>query len=568
MKYKKNDVVIGVLAIVIVASGVVNIMLGLELDEGPIFGIWDPIPIVVGTLSPPHVLDPVNSWDSASNDVLEQVVETLFSYDLSDHMTPRIPLLAETYWWENSTTLHIKLKEGILFHDLTPFDANATKWNLDRILYFFNCTGTLPSTMTVGEPASLYYFSDGVTPIINSVVSDGAYNVIITLNAAFSPFLDLLCYTASAMLSPESTPVDEYISLTYGRVVGTGPFIYGHYIPNIEVRLYRFEYYWGGAPSIGSRSIDSVIMVFITDATTRNNAMLSHEIDWLKGFSSTLIPTFEADPTITVKYFTDDYGLPGLGYQYLGMNNEFIPTYWRRAISYAINYSFIIDEIMQGSAVRANSPISPSFGDAYNASITTAYYDLNIARQSLVDAGIAVGYPINSDPNDIYWLSNPLISLNYTYNFGNSFREDIYEALLTWLPAIGIQVVDDGITWSAYLRKLFEDQDELHLFWIGWGPDYKDPYDLLNDLFNPTLYSNSAQVNDSKLNTMMALALETTDDTARNTIYQNIQWYMANRLYPHCFGYYGKLTYVHSANLRGVYYNALDKFYAYPIYKV
>ncbi|MFX1355113.1 MAG: hypothetical protein ACFFGP_14255, partial [Promethearchaeota archaeon] len=182
MKYKKKDVVIGILTIVIIAFGVVNIILGLPdaVIRGPISKT-----LVVGTLSP-YVLDPVDSEDLASNLILEQVVETLFSYNLSDHMTPRIPLLAETYWWENLTTLHIKLKEGIMFQDLTPFDANATKWNLDRMLYFFNCTGELPSNMSVGEPFSLYYFSDGVTPIISSVVSDGAYNVTIFLNGAFS----------------------------------------------------------------------------------------------------------------------------------------------------------------------------------------------------------------------------------------------------------------------------------------------------------------------------------------------------------------------------------------------
>ncbi|MHA1499802.1 MAG: hypothetical protein ACTSRT_19910 [Promethearchaeota archaeon] len=44
----------------------------------------DPLTLKVGTSSGPATIEPVESWDSASNDVLEQVVETLFYYDLTD----------------------------------------------------------------------------------------------------------------------------------------------------------------------------------------------------------------------------------------------------------------------------------------------------------------------------------------------------------------------------------------------------------------------------------------------------------------------------------------------------
>ncbi|MFX1235836.1 MAG: ABC transporter substrate-binding protein, partial [Promethearchaeota archaeon] len=559
---KKNIIIIG-LVIALAASGVGNVILVSTPYQGEL-----PLNkrLVIGPDPSLYVLDPVNCLEYASLRVFDQVVETLFTYDLSDHALPRVPLLAESYWWESDTILHIKVREGIFFHDLTPFNANATKWNLDRLLYLTNCTGILPDTMVPGDPSLLYFFSDGVTPIINNVVSDGTYNVTITLNAPFAPFLDLLCYIASAMLSPTSTPDDDFISRTYGRLIGTGPFIYEYYVPNIEVKLRGFESYWQGAPFL-EEIILYAYPYWIRCYTTRNcgGTPPKYEIDWLTSLIPSLISTFDEDPAIHVEHFTDNYNLPGLIYYYLGMNNKKINVTWRKAISYAINYSFIIEELMNNLGVRANSPISPSFGDSHNASVNAANFDLNMARQTLVGAGIAAGYPINSDPNDIYWLSNPLISLNYTYNIGNSFREDIYDALLTWLPAIGIQVIDDGVTWSAYLKKLFETQDELHLFWVGWGPDYKDPFTMLDQLFNPTSYANSAQVNDTKLNAMLVLALQTTDDTARNIIYKNIQWYLSNRLFPQCFGYHPKIFYIHKVDLHGIPYNALTRFYAYPV---
>ncbi|MFX1496621.1 MAG: ABC transporter substrate-binding protein [Promethearchaeota archaeon] len=559
MEMEKKNVAIIVLAIALAASGVGNIILGLSQAQ---LTAPENLTLVYGTASPPHVLDPVNSWDSASNDVLEQVVETLFTYNYSDHSQPRIPDLAESYYYKNDTTLEIKVREGIVFHDLTPFDANATKWNFDRMLYLFNCTGTLPSTMTAGEPASLYFLPNG-QPIINHVVSDYAYNVTIYMNAPYAPFLDLLCYVGGAMLSPSSTPADRYISLTGGRVIGTGPFAYQYYVPNIEVRLARWDYYWR-TPAY----FEEIIMAFITDPTTRNNAMLGHEIDYLAGAIPSLIPTFDSNPTIKVEHFTDDYGLPSLTYQYLGMNNLDISTPWRKAISFAINYTYIIDEIMNGLATRATGPISPGYGAAYNASVVPADYNLVVARQTLVDnVPAASGLPVNNDPLDAQWLAANLLSINYSYNVGNSMREDMYDALHAWLPAIGINVVDDGITWDAFLRKLFVDQADLGLFWIGWAPDYLDPFNMLDPLFNPASSGNSAQVNDAKLISMMGQAVQTTDDNARNTIYKNIQWYLAYRLYPHCFGYNAKITYVHSVDIQGTWYNSAGALRFYPMYR-
>ncbi|MFX1526712.1 MAG: ABC transporter substrate-binding protein [Promethearchaeota archaeon] len=520
--------------------------------------------LVIGYPNPPSTLDPLNSTDRNSNFVIEQLAETLFTYDFSNQSLPRIPKLVESYWWENTTTLHIKLRENIIFHDFTDFNANATKWNIDRLLYLTNCTETLPGTKYTAKSASLYFFPDGETPIINHVDSDGAYNVTIYLNGYYAPFLDILCHPSSSILSPSSTPEDNYISLIYGTIVGTGPFIFEHYVPNVEVRLARFDYNWGGAPWFSD-----VIIAFINNPTTRNNAMLGHEIDWLDGFIPELIPTFEADPTITAMKFTDSYGIPGLDYYYLGMNTIEIPIYWRKAISYTINYTYIIEDLMLDLAVRANSPISLGYGSAWNASNSAPDYDLQVARQIIVDnVPAASGFPVNADPIDATWLGSTLFIVNYTYDSGNSFRDDICNQLNSTLPAIGIQLIDDELPKSEFNRRIIGDHNKLGLFWLDWKSNQiLEPFNMLNSLFNPISYLNSVQVNDSKLNTMMNLAFQTTDNTARNTLYKNIQWYLANRLYPHCFGFHPKIVFVHSANIRNVPYNFMGKLYVYPTYR-
>jgi ABC-type transport system substrate-binding protein len=89
---------------------------------------------------------------------------------------------------------------------------------------------------------------------------------------------------------------------------------------------------------------------------------------------------------------------------------------------------------------------------------------------------------------------------------------------------------------------------------------------MLDPLFNPVSSSNSAQVNDTKLNGMMLAALAETDEAARNTIYQNIQGYLAKMQF-HAPLYHSKVTYAHASNIFNIPYNAMGALRLYPAYR-
>ena len=134
-----RKVAIWLLMVALIISLTSNIVLILNYPQ-PI-SRRDLSVLVRGTSSGPRTLEIVDVENSDSKDVIEQVVETLFSHNLYDPDLPRINLLAESYYWKNKTVLQIKLREGILFHDGTPFNASAAKWNLDRLQYLTNATG-------------------------------------------------------------------------------------------------------------------------------------------------------------------------------------------------------------------------------------------------------------------------------------------------------------------------------------------------------------------------------------------------------------------------------------------
>lgn len=558
---EKKNIAITILIVALVASGVGNIILGIMSG-----GVQTPEDtsdyLVIATSSGPDTLEIVDAWDSASNDVLEQVVENLFYYDLTNVDLPRINILAESYYWSDTTHLQIQLKEGILFHDGTPFNAAAAKWNLDRLLFLTNCTGT--NTETVAQTQSLWMFPDGVTPIIDSVATVGTYNITITLNDPYAPFLSTLTYINSGMISPtaHASDAESFIDLTTGHLVGTGPFKYEKYVPGVEVRFTRNNAYWRDPANF-----PGVIFSIYSEVATAHNAFLGYTVNWNRMAADQNLALYESDPKLNVYYFTEDTGKPSLVYQYMGINNHKYNVTWRKAMAYAINYSYVIDVLRLGNAEQAYSAISPGYGASFNSSIVRFDYDLSAARTLIQSMGFATGLGLG---DDAAWTTladtTPLLTVTHTYNTGNQFREDFQVAITNWFKLIGLQVVDDGVTFSQFLTYLYDDYDHLGVYAIGWGPDYLDPYNMLDPLFNPASSSNSAQVDDAHLNALMAAALAETDETARNTIYKNIQGYLS-RMQFHVPLYNSKSLYTFAANLHDIPFNAMGALRILPIYR-
>jgi ABC-type transport system substrate-binding protein len=575
MEMEKKNIAIIVLAVALVASGVGNIILALRTTPTPTYNT-----LVRGTGAGPHTIDPQNCWDSASSDVIIQVCEGLFGYDLNGPATnwlmPRVPVLATGYFWKSDTVLQVTLRQGVMFQDGAVWNSTSAVWNWNRIMLLTNSSGDLPIDSPLAEAASLYFFNmtyneDGIlnggTPIIASVTAQGAWNITFTLNAPFAPFLDLLCFEGSLMTSPKSTPADRFLNLDE-KLVGTGPFTFDSFTPNVDVRFSRFEHYW--RPAAG---FQKMVFSIIQDPVTLNNAMLGGQLDLISGVIPSLVTTYEQDPNVFVWHITDDLGITGLSYYYLGFNNVLINETMRKAISYAINYTYIIQEMSANLVFRANSPIAPGYGSAYNASVKAATFNLAKARQTLMTEIPYIGsLGLTADntttgTNADAWKALDLGDYNYSYNTDNSFRSDLLTPLQNWCEQIGVHVIDNGGTWDDFLTKLYVNHNQLGLYWVGWGPDYLDPFNMLDPLFNPASSSDSAQVDSTYLNSQLELALRTTDQVARDNIYKHIQYYLANVNYPHAFGYHPKLTAIHGADIYGFNYNAMGKFMAYGIYR-
>jgi peptide/nickel transport system substrate-binding protein len=542
MKYMKN--VRSILLLGILAASFLGIFTVINVRGQETESV-----LIYATGNGPVDMDIANSWDSASGDVIDQVVETLVAYDLADPLSPIIPRLATSWSWNTAVTeLTMNLRQGVTFHNGNPFNATAVQWNFDRLYHLIDI-----GESQLGE----LYVSDGVN-IVKNVTIVSNYVVKFVLNFPYAPFLGLLTFSGSGIIAPGSAPADTL--LDYGNVgddmIGTGPFMFENYTTDDNVQLKAFTNWWHGVPRV-----DRVVFQVYSDANARNSAMLTKEVSFL----ADPLPELKAQYQNDTELVWQD-GPPSLVIQYVGMNNKAINQTYRQAASWAFNYTYALDEIMLGAGTRLHGPI-PDGMRHYDGSLPYITQNVTMARQILIDAGLAPQAELN---NNTWWTlkaasGTPINNFTYTYNTDNLKRNQMGQLLKSNLADIGINLYLNGTTWADFLYMLYDvypnGRDLLGFYFVGWGPDFNDPDNYIAPLYSNTSSSNGAQVNDPNVQGNMTAGRVATDENVRATIYRNLQDYMQNELCPWIYVYQGYNLDAWYHMLQGYHPNALGKVY-------
>ena len=559
---EKKNVAIIVLAVVLVASGVGNVILGMgavNIAPPP-----QPSTFLLGTGDGPVTIDPIDSWDSASNDVIAQVAECLFWYDLTDSDLPLEPLLAESYSWDGTNTnLTINVRDHVYFHDGSKLDAAVVKWNMDRINYFINATGTLPATTTPAFPSSLYYMPDGISPMMNRTEIIDDMTLVIVLNQPFGAFIPLLSYTGSAIISMESHSATEYIDLTDGVLIGTGPYMYDYYRTDIEVRFTRFDRYWGT-----NGFFERFVLVIIEETSTRNQAMLGHTVDMIYGADQDLLEQFIADPESVVI----ETG-PDLMYWYYAFDSYRVNVTWREAISKAYNYTYVIDEIRQGNAIRG-PPAVPAGLPGHDPTVVVAQYNISAAREAMQSMGFGVGWDVGTHVGEVFtpgadealWTTANFRQIEMNHHQGSGNSRKLNDLLSFDLDKIGITTNETIRDWDQFLEA--GEHGSLRGIWyVGWGPDYVDAFNMLDPLFNPASASNFVNLTDAQCVSWLTSIASETNLTIRYDLFSKLQHRLYEELYVHMTLWATLGRVVHGADIKDFPYNPMTNLVVWPIYR-
>ncbi|NIM45222.1 MAG: hypothetical protein GTO54_06250, partial [Nitrososphaeria archaeon] len=426
----------------------------------------------------PADLDPALAIDLDSLSIIYNVYDRLVAYKRGT--TEVEPCLAASWETPDSMTYIFNLREDVVFHDGTSFDAESVKYSLDRALEL---------------EGPLSYILD----FINKTEVLDTYRVKVTLDFDFAPFLSIMAHPVASIVSPDA--VERYGEDFNKNPVGTGPFMFDSWSLGKEVVLTANKEYFRGAPKL-----ERLVFKTILEAAARKDALEQGEVDvlWSQGeIAPADLADVEANPDIRT------FKASGTAIECLGFNLWKKPlndSKVREAISYAIDYDTIIMDAMDGRAERVGGPIPPDiFG--YKP-LALRQRDVARARQLLDEAGYSEGFDIS-----------------LTYNIESLERRKVAEVMRNSLGEIGINVKIKGLDWDSTLDEL--DSMEHDMFLINWIPDYFDPDSYLFPQFHsaslPPNGANNFGLSDPEIDTILDDGVMTTDPSQRLEAYHKAQ---------------------------------------------
>jgi ABC-type transport system substrate-binding protein len=212
------------------------------------------------------------------------VYESLIQWDLSssEQASKLIPALAES--WEvdpaDNQRWIFKIREGVTFHDGSPFTAEDVIWNFEKILNP-DARQYDPKQAAQGR---------GRIPTIESYKALDPYTLEIrtTIPEAFLPYQLAWIVNSSPRRWEELDGDWEKVA---SNPSGTGPWKLDAFVPRERAELVKNEAYWD---SSRIPKTDRVVLLPLPEANSRVAALRSGQVDWIEAPPPDAVPSLEA----------------------------------------------------------------------------------------------------------------------------------------------------------------------------------------------------------------------------------------------------------------------------------
>ena len=359
----------------------------------------------------PPILDPTAGAASPIGElVYGNVFEGLLTLGEDGQPQPRLAQRWEVL--DDGLRYRFHLREGVRFHDGTPFDAAVAKFSLDRARAP-DSPNPQRSTLSAIERV------DVVAPLV----------LDLRLRQRSGRLPIALAGAAAVMVAPGSAATNRTTP------IGTGPWRFDSWRRGDSVTLRRYAGYWGRPAAL-----ERLRFRFIPDPTAAYAALMAGDIDLFPNFPSPEnLAQFRADRRFAVEIGSSE------GETLLAFNHRqpaLAQLAVRRAISHAIDRRALIDGAMFGYGEPIGSHFPPR-NAAYVDLTAASAYDPAAARRLLAEAGV--------DPSTIAPLRMKLPPTFYARRCG--------EILAAQLAAIGLRVQIQNLEWAQWLDQVYTRHD-------------------------------------------------------------------------------------------------------------
>jgi peptide/nickel transport system substrate-binding protein len=320
----------------------------------------------------PASLDPAQQVWVPGIVILKNIIETLVDLDDKGQAKGRLATSWEVSPDGTVWTWH--LREGISFQDGTPFNAEAVKFNFDRIID--------PATKSQTGVAL-------IGPYKSSEVLDPK-TVRMTFSQPYAPLLANLSGVVLGIVSPTAV---KKLGQDFGNApVGTGPYTLTEWVRGDHATVTRWDKYVNTSELTqhkGAPYLDSIVIRFMPEDQTRLAALKNGEIDYMFNVPALDVGGLKSDS----KYQTFENMFTGDPTMFL-INRQLTPTddlAVAQALQFAVNKEVISKIATSNTSPIASGPLKPT-NWGYNTEVEKLYkFDPEQAKQALDKAGWTPG---------------------------------------------------------------------------------------------------------------------------------------------------------------------------------
>jgi peptide/nickel transport system substrate-binding protein len=342
-------------------------MEAMEDSSGPVRGGQ----LIMGVTGKMSSLDPVKGnaflWEG---NVILGIYNRLYRYGPEGDIVPELA----TSWEVSPDKLHItfKLRQGVMFHDGTPFNAQAAKFNLDRL-------------MVPEDATQVYTWFKAMESV--DVLDD--YTVRINMSEPSAMIMTVLTSKAGFMVSPAA--MKKYGEQYNMHPTGTGPFKLSEWVPGDHLLLSRNENYWEmGEDGKPLPYLDELLVRVITDASVRLVELQTGNIHLMQAVPAESLDIVRNDKQLdVVRTPSSQIFRVYCNFQKSPTDNVLV----RRAINYALDRKAMAKALVPGQDFLPPFYYLPDSPEYYD--YTPYSYDPDKAKELLTEAGYPNGIDLS-----------------------------------------------------------------------------------------------------------------------------------------------------------------------------
>ncbi|MCK4717451.1 MAG: Ig-like domain-containing protein, partial [Thermoplasmata archaeon] len=390
--------------------------------------------------------------------------------------------LAESMEWTDETTLEVKLRQGVMFHDGVEMTADDVVFTFKALREGTTYSSNIEDAFDVDGDG---YASEAEVAV--GVIKVDEYNITFVMANSYNQFFHR---TLGVPIIPQhiwqdhltaGNTVDTLWGTDPDATIATGPFYYAGGENDAFRDLRVFEDHWGKSfttPSGHKLYPSEVNRIHFKLYPSLDNAVLGMKSGMIDHIPRSLTPGYvselQSNPNTSVHSISDN------GYFYLTFNQKREPMNqlpFRKAVSHCINKTALVEKYMGGLGLEGDSCEPPYWNGWYNNSVIRYPFDLDAARQVLQDAGYT-GIDTSLVMPDGRPVP-PLVILTPPADY-DPIRTKAGELIAKNLRNIGADVVAKPMDFDSLVAKWNAFDYDMHI--IGWSLS-SDPVDNVFGIF-------------------------------------------------------------------------------------